>query len=253
MKTLKLFVSISVLCLVFMNACVVVDSNINGLDGDNNRKSVYGSGRIISIDKDFSDFNNIEISTGFGVEIKKSDSYSVTIEIDDNLREYVNAYKSGNKIFIGLESGNNYKDVTLRAIIETPDINNITASGGTIIEMDGYNFDHSLLIDLSGGSVIKGTLYTGDFNLKLSGGGIAELNGKAKDMDISGSGGCILNLFDFPVNNCSIDFSGGSIANINVTGKLDLALSGGSVLKYKGNPSLGNISISGGSILQKVN
>ena len=233
---------------------MVVDSNINGFDNDNDsRNSIYGSGHIISIHKDYSDFSKIEISTGFSVEIKKSDTYSVTIEVDDNLRTYVNSYKSDEKIFIGMESGNNYKDVTLRAVIETPDVNDITASGGTIIDVSGFNFDHNLSIDLSGGSVIKGSLNTGNFNLKLSGGGIAELDGRADDMTISGSGGCILNLFDFPVNNCAIDFSGGSIANINVSGKLNLALSGGSVLKYKGNPTLGTINISGGSILQKIN
>lgn len=253
MKAKKIFILITFLLMAGLSGCVMLDSNINGLDGGSNRYTVYGSGQTVTVVEDFKNFNGIEIDNGFSVEITRSDNYSITIEVDDNLKQYVNSYMSGNRIVIGMDNDNNYKDATLKAVVEMPDIETINASGGTIINLSGFEFTHGLSVNLSGGSIIKGNINVGSLNMNLSGGGIAQLTGNTNEMNISGSGGSVLNLFNFMVHDCSIDFSGGSIANINVSGTLNLNLSGGSILKYKGNPTIGTVHISGGSIWQNVN
>jgi len=60
-----------------------------------------------------------------------------------------------------------------------------------------------------------------------------------------------LDLTDFPVHNADVELSGGSVATINSDGELDANLGGGSILFYIGEPTLGDIDSSGGSVIRK--
>lgn len=250
MKLLKFFFAVSILFSILLAGCVMVDSSINGDDDDYTNK-IYGSGNIITISKNYTDFNKVEFQSGFNVKLVKGSEYKVTIEIDENIVNYLNTYQSGKKIFIGLASGNSYKDVTLNATIETPDLQSVTANGGVIVEFMGNNDYKNFSVELNGGCVVKGSLEADSLDLKLNGGSIVDLSGYAKDLTINGNGGAIIKLSNFHAENCSLFFNGGCIANIYVTGTMNVSLSGGSILKYKGNPTIGTISITGGSVIQR--
>ncbi len=51
----------------------------------------------------------------------------------------------------------------------------------------------------------------------------------------------------FAVNNADLTASGGSHVTLNVNGRLDAEVKGGSHATYGGQPSLGDIDISEGS------
>lgn len=253
MKNVKLIFLVLISFLFVLTGCVIVDSDIDDDDNDNYENRIYGSGRLITLTKDYRDFNRIELQSGFSVKVVKSENYSVSIEVDDNVAGYVNTYQSGSKIYLGLSSGYSYKNVTLKAVIETPDVESIKANGGVVIEFLGNELYNKLSMELNGGSTVKGLLNIENLNLKLNGGSIVDLSGTAKNLDIIGSGGAILRLYGFPVEYCNLNFNGGCIAYLNVTNLLNVTLSGGSIVKYKGDPTIGSISISGGSIIQRDN
>lgn len=250
MKSLKKTFALSILVSILLSGCVMVDSSING-DDDNYTNKIYGSGNVITITKGYTDFNSVEFQSGFKVKLVKASEYKITIEIDDNIINYLNTYQSGKKIFIGLADGNSYKNVTINATIETPDLQNIIADGGVIVEFAGNTVYKNFLAELNGGSVVKGNLEAESLDLKLNGGSIVDLSGSAKDLKINGNGGAIIKLSNFHAETCNLYFNGGCIANVYVTGTLNVSLSGGSILKYKGNPTFGTISITGGSIIQR--
>ena len=77
------------------------------------------------------------------------------------------------------------------------------------------------------------------------------MGGAARDLMISTSGGSQLDLSGFHVANANVDMSGGSQATVNLDGGLDATLSGGSRLFYVGNPTMGDINTSGGSIISR--
>jgi hypothetical protein len=60
-----------------------------------------------------------------------------------------------------------------------------------------------------------------------------------------------LDLSKYTVTNANVDLSGGSQAEINLIGRIDGNLSGGSHLFYSGNPTLGNINVSGGATIER--
>ena len=254
MKTKKIISLVLISLLAVMTGCMV-DSSINGFGGNdnNNTDKIHGSGKLVTLIKDYKDFNGIDLNSGFHVKVIKGNTYFVSIEVDDNIEEYVNTYQSGSKVYISLASGNSYSNVTLNVVIQTPDLETIKANGGAAIEFTGAENYDNLSMELNGGSTVNGTLNINSLVLKLNGGSIVDLTGTGKNLNIFGNGGAIFNLYKFQVEKCDISFNGGCIAYLNVTDRLDASLSGGSIVKYKGNPTIGSISVSGGSIIQRDN
>jgi len=214
--------------------------------------SVTGSGQLDTREMDFSGFTRIEASHGFDVEIVQSDAYSVSITADDNLfDEDIRVSKAGETLKIGLRLNASYHSITLKARITMPDLHGVELSGGSRADITGFSSSHAFSIELSGGSLITGDITAGDAEFDLSGGSQVNLEGTAEDLDVQGSGGSQLNLEAFPVDNADIDLSGGSKVTINVTGTLDINLSGGSRVTYDGEPTLGEIDLSGDSTISQ--
>ena len=210
---------------------------------------VVGSGNLVTEEKDFSDFAIVEVGSGFEVEISQSSSYSINVTADDNVLDHIEVSKTGDTLKIRLKWGYSYQSVTLRAEIAMPELYELEFSGGTHGTVGGFSSSHEFVLGLSGGSSFSGDFTTsGDAQFTLSGGSrLIELDGAANDLRISASSGSHLELSDFHVHDASVNFSGGSHATINLDGRLDADLSGGSHLRYRGEPTMGDIQTSGGS------
>ncbi|UCE16155.1 MAG: DUF2807 domain-containing protein [Candidatus Bathyarchaeota archaeon] len=215
---------------------------------------IVGSENLVVEEKDFSDFTIVEVGSGFEVEITQSSSYSINITADDNVLDYIEVSKSGNTLTIRLKWGYSYQSVTLRAEVTIPELYELQFSGGTHGTVEGFISSHEFVLGLSGGSHLSGNFTTsGDAQFLLSGGShLTGLDGTANDLNISASGGSGLVLSDFPVHDATINLSGGSSATINLDGRLDADLSGGSSLGYIGNPTMGDIDTSGSSTIEKT-
>ena len=177
--------------------------------------------------------------------------YSVKVEIDDNIQPYLQAHQSGNTITIGLDD-NSYKNVTVNVTIETPDVVYIESSGAGSVTFDGFDLDHDIQIVGSGASSFNGTLTARTVTFNLSGSSAVDLIGGADDLNVYGTGATQLALFDFPVKRCSVNMTGGSVSNVRVSENLEISLTGGSVLRYMGSPSTRIVTVTGGSVIQKV-
>lgn len=210
---------------------------------------IVGSGTFDTEKKDFTDFTIVEVGWGFEVEISQSDSYSINITADDNMFDHIEVSQTGDTLTIGLKWGYGYQSVTLRAEITMPELYELKFSGGTHGTVEGFTSSHEFAVDLSGGSRLSGDFTTsGDARFTLSGGShLIGLDGAANDLRVSASGGSGLELSDFSVHDASVNLSGGSSATVNLDGRLDGDLSGGSHLKYVGNPTTVDVNTSGGS------
>lgn len=210
---------------------------------------IVGSGEIVTEERDFIEFTIVEVGWGFEVEINQSESYSISITADDNMLDHIEVSRSNNKLTIGLKWGYGYQNVTLRAKITMPELHELQLSGGTCGTIEGFSTTHEFVLELSGGSSLTGSFTTsGDAKFTLSGGShLIKLDGGANNLRTSASGGSDLNLLDFSVHNATVSLSGGSQTNIKLDGRLDAELSGGSNIRYIGDPTMGTIETSGGS------
>ncbi len=250
MKHLKIFVVTLLALAVLVQGCVMIDSGV-GFDSKKDGHAVFGSGRIIAIFLDFRDFNRISLSQAFTATIRKSSTYSVKVELDDNIQQYLIARQSGSAIAIGLED-NSYQNVTMRVTIETPDVSTLELSGAACIQFNDLALNHPLQIVGSGACTVGGGLVVGDLTLNLTGSSSVSLTGSASSLNVYGTGATQLSLFDFPVKRCTAVLTGGSLSDVRVSDYLEVNLTGGCVFRYKGDPPTKIFNAYGGSVIQKV-
>ena len=109
---------------------------------------------------------------------------------------------------------------------------------------------NSAKFEISGASKATGNMEAGNVELKVSGASGVDLEGSADTIDIEASGASKVDLADFPIHDADIRLSGASEATINVKGRLDSVLSAASKLYFHGNPTIGNMEISGASTIK---
>ncbi len=213
---------------------------------------VVGSGKLVTRDMDFRDFTIVDVGSAFNVEITQSSSYSVTITMDDNLFDYLQASKTGERLRIRLEPAFFYRSVTLRAKVTMPDLHELELSGATRGTVEGFSPSHGVTIEVSGASHLTGGIMVGgDVRFSLSGASSAELEGAAGDMVADVSGASSLDLSNFPVHNADVNLGGASRGTVNLDGRLDADARDASHLLYVGDPTLGDIRTSGASTVGK--
>ena len=196
-------------------------------------------------DYSFGDFTRINVSSAFEVEITQSSSYSISITGDNDKIEVT---KVGDRLNIRIKP-NSGSLRTPKAEITMPDITSLALSGASKGTIHGFSFTHEFSLSLSGASKLTGDLDAGDVTFALSGASTVELQGLASDMAVTAGGDSHVKLSGFEVDNADVMFSGASDGTVKVDGRPDANLSGASKLTVDGNPTMGDINISGGSTI----
>ncbi len=232
-------------------------------------QAIIGSGNLITQEMDFTDFTKLEISHVFQAKVTRSDSFFISITVDDNLLEYVVVRKSGNTLRIYLKAGYAYIGTTKMVEITMPKIDKLSLSGASQGDVSGFRSSDRLDFEVSGASSLNiDDLRAGDTGFEISGashvsGGIEisegrfnvsgassiDLEGFASDISIEVSGASQANLANFPVSNATVSISGASVVTVNASGTVEGNVSGASRLIYLDDPAL-TIEMSGDSTVE---
>ena len=213
---------------------------------------VRGSGNTVTFEKNVTGFSELNFSNAVEAEVEYGDEYKVVVSIDDNLKEYVDIYKRGEKLYIGLRDNVSYSGVNYKVSIVMPVLERLEASGASEIKLSGFKSDNDLVVDVSGATEIEGFINVGNLYLKVSGASEIDLIGSGRDLTIDGSGASELDFSDFKVRNAEIELSGASEVVVNAVESLSVDMSGASEVKYYGNPRINHISTSGASSIKRM-
>jgi len=216
-------------------------------------RTVRGSGNVTTQEEVISDFDSLDVSHGFHVDVQQGDNFSVVIRIDNNLVEHLKVVKDGDTLKIGFKPERSYNivDATLEADVTMPGLTGLDLSSGSHVTINGLGMANSLEADLSDGSHLQGDIEVGDARFDLSGGSEVTLSGSAGELTIDASGGSHAKLANLSVGNANVDASGGSHVTVNPSGTLDADANGGSHIIYLGNPTLGTIDDDASSSIKK--
>lgn len=233
--------SLIALLLASLACTVTIPTNTFG--------GLTGSGDVITLTPDLADFDRVQISHAFEATVTQGRNFEVTIRIDDNLVDYLEARVVGRTLVIGLKQsvGFNLGNTTLEADITMPALAGLEASGASRATLAGFESTDDIRLGASGASTITGEIMTGDVDISISGASTVSLGGIAATMNLQASGASTADLEDFAVVNARVDLSGASRGTVHVTGELDIEASGASHVTYTGDPSLGSVNLSGAS------
>jgi len=208
---------------------------------------VQGSGNPVTQEFDFSDFTEVGIENAFAGTITRGDSYRVVVTVDDNLVDRLKVEQNGNRVTIGFNKTTATTNADLTYEITLPTLSALEVSGASQAQITGFTSGDELSIEASGASRVEGDISSGDADLTASGASVIRLLGTGGDLRGEASGASTLDLTDFVTADADVTASGASHIIVNTTGRLDAEASGASNVDYLGQPTLGNISASGGS------
>lgn len=214
--------------------------------------TLTGSGNVVTQNESITGFDKVDISDSFEVDISQGESFSVITRVDDNLVEHLNVVKQGSTLKIGLKPNRDYtiRNATMEAEVTMPELSGLDLSSGSHASITGFESTKDLSADLSSGSSLQGDIEAGEISIDLASGSELTLAGSGRDATIDASSSSEVDLSQFKVVNARVDASSESTVTVNVSGKLDVDASSGSKVYYLGDPTLGEIDTSSGSIVE---
>jgi hypothetical protein len=198
-----------------------------------------------------SGFTGVSTSAGIAVEIRQARDYRVTLFADRDLAERIRIEMVGDELRIGLDrwfpSPFFWGRRGARVEVDMPDLRRVGASGGAPVSVQMDARDAEVLVSLSGGASIRGSLGCGSLSLDGSGGSTARLSGSAGRLYLTGSGGAVSDLDGFTVRSADVRLSGGASGRVDARELLSVRASGGAHLVYRGSPRMDSRELTGGA------
>jgi hypothetical protein len=231
------------------------------------------NGPITTETYSYTGFTGVDIGSALQFEVTAGDSYSVTITAGKNLFDNIRVTESGGILKIYMEGWSIswwWGNTTPRVAITMPVLEKLYVSGASDGTVTGFKSGKYLTLkasgasrldmeieagfftaQISGASDIDGRLTAAGSDITLSGASDLNLTGTGGDIKLEGSGASTASLRYFTADNADVALSGASNGSMDVSGRLDVNLSGASSLNYYGNPTLGSTSVTGASGLNK--
>ncbi len=202
---------------------------------------------------DFEDFNELEISGLFKVTVQKGAKHKVAFTGAEADLANLSVDQSGNTLSISMRQKkwwnwlNPSNEGYIALTVITPELTEFELNGACKATITGFKNNDELNLIISGISEAITDINTGTLNAEVSGASTLTLNGKAKNAEVTVSGSSGLKAFNFEVNEMSVEVSGVSQAEVNVTDKLTADAAGASGIIYKGNTTNVQSETSGAS------
>lgn len=214
--------------------------------------TITGSGNIVTQGETITGFDRVSAKHSFEVSISQGEDYKVVISVDDNIVEHLDVRKDGSTLKIGLELNRFYSiiNATMRAEVVMPELSAVELLGASSAAITGFASSNDFEANLESGT-LRGDIEAGDTNFDLSGSSDVSISGSGGDLKIDSSGSSVVDLSDFHAENADLNLSGSSTVTVNVSGTLDVSSSGSSNVYYLGNPTIGQISVSGSSSVEQ--
>lgn len=201
---------------------------------------IRGSGTSVAVDLPLADFSGIDASCVYDVQAVRADAFAVTIEVDDNLAEFLDVRVEDGNLVLDVQPGV-FEFTQLRASVSLPQLDDFDVSGASDLTLTGFVSDQPLVAQASGAATAAGDIVAGNTRVVAAGNSRVTLAGSGNDLELEASGSARVDLRDYPVQDATADVNGASQSIVRVEGRLDAVASGVARLRFLGDPELGVI------------
>jgi hypothetical protein len=191
---------------------------------------VRGDGDLLTESRTIDDFEKVDISGNFDVEIEVGQPIKLVVIAENNLQEYIKTRVKRNTLLISTSKNLKPTD-DLRIQISTPYLNGIECSGVNDVFAQGIDTDN--------------------FSIDLSGAGSIEIKGNTKKLKIDVSGAADLQAEELITEFIKIDVSGAANASVYASKSCVADVSGAGFIELYGDAKDVNMDISGAGSLKR--
>jgi len=214
-------------------------------------ESISGNGNVKDEKRPLSNINTIRASGSIDVEIANGDTYSLTVEDDENLIPYVVTEVNGGELNIHYKNGYSIMNDHAKVIVTAPTLDRIITSGSGDISTDGVITNNNQIeMNTSGTGDVKATVNAPSIKVTGSGSGDIELSGMTKNFDCGISGSGDIKCSNLKSENAVIHVAGSSDVHVFASVSLKVNVTGSGDVHYSGNPASPEIHITGSGTVE---
>jgi len=219
-----------------------------------NHDRVEGNGNIRKETRNITGFKGLVVSGSFDVVLVQGDVFSIGIEADENLIEYIDVKKNDGQLEISEKDGyelHSKSGIKLR--IQMPVVENLSLSGsGTVKGETSLTNSDAIEIDIAGSGNITLEIKSPKVNVEIAGSGTANLSGTTRKLrvDISGSGECMAE--DLLSEDCDVSIGGSGTARVYASISLNASIGGSGDIYYRGEPKDVRKSVGGSGNVEPI-
>ncbi len=221
------------LLLFTIHACSEKDCILSPNDCDN---TIKGSGHMVTDTLSFTNFHSIHLITAGLVNVRLGSQQSVTMTVDDNIKQYIKVNVTDNRLVISNESNTNLSDYNLIFEVTITDIEDfVTSSAGNIVGKNLFTADVVRLVTNSAGNISLDLEAQQLYSMINSAGNISLSGNVSYHQSMINSAGN-LNAFSLETDTTTISLNSAGNGQIFVNDLLNATLTSAGSLYYKGNP-----------------
>lgn len=218
-----------------------------------NDEKIRGNGVLKTESRNASGFNSVDVNGNIDVYLKQDSVYSVRIEADENLMEFIIIRTEGNTLVIEPEKGTNLSgNNDIKVFVSGPSFIDIDVSGASSVTSENQLSAERIELDVFGASSARLEINAPAIDADIEGASTITIKGRTKDLSIEASGASHAKCFDLLSENADVDASGASGAEVFASVSVKADASGASHVKYKGATTHTG-SASGAGSITKVN
>ena len=151
---------------------------------------ITGNGNIRTEKRNVSDFHGVKSGGSIDVEIKSGDTYSVSVEDDDNLLPYIITEVNDGVLEVYYKSNTSINEDHAKVYVTAPSLDKIVAAGSAdITASDILKSTKNIDMNVSGSGSIKGEVNAPAINISVFGSGNIDLSGRTNVFTGKISGG----------------------------------------------------------------
>lgn len=211
---------------------------------------IKGNGDITKEERRGDDFSGVTACCSMEVFVTKGDTYSITVEADANLMEYIITEIEGDVLVIKIADKTNLDPSRrIRVYVTTPVVDYLKSSSSSDLICKGAFEGDDLKLKVSSSGYI-GVDFTGRYvEARSSSSGKIDLRGAAESLNWKGSSSSRINAVDFSVKEATASGSSSARLKIRVSERLDAKVSSSARVEYLGEPEkLFSNASSGGKV-----
>jgi len=238
MKTIKAITALLIICISFQ-------ANAHG-------KKVKGNGNVVTENRTTTDYEKIAVGGSFDVTLVAGKEGKLTIEIEDNLSQYLITEVKDGTLKIQWRKGINIRTKKgVKITIPFKQINAVSLAGSGNIKTKDVISSHDLELKLAGSGNLDLDVKASELITKIAGSGNMNISGNTTNLSCKIAGSGDFDSYGLTTQNTEVKIAGSGTVRATINGKISARIAGSGSVYYKGNGTTENVKIAGSGSVSK--
>jgi hypothetical protein len=213
-------------------------------------KRITGNKKVVVQQRSMSGFEGVEVAGPIKVYITQGSDFSVKVEAEENLMDYIETDIEGNILEINFKRNyriRSHKDI--KVYVTAPQFTDLQVAGsGGIWSQSKITHPSEINIDIAGSGDVVADVDAPRINTEIGGSGSTILKGTTKDFRIEIAGSGEIRAFDLLSETVNLEIAGSGDAQVFASKQLDVEIAGSGDVVYKGSPVVKQSKAGSGSV-----